>query len=602
MTLPTNATPPAVRQTVIPNQVQLMIRHRGAISEGQIDALIAAINTALRQINPPVNASLSRVRQGGGDNRAAQAAGIPQAGEGAPLPALTFQHRQAGFSVVLLDAGLPDDNPRRLADLVRAINALGARATGAQTGVRTVGRRRTQADDALIGLLYRLLDSLQGESEDRPMGDEGVQGPAFSASPNRLQSASHHGGGFGGPGTWPMQPTPLSADFLQQALNNGLRQRLTPAGGARQPVTVAVLDTWLTAGEVAQALSANWALPLLEPGSGVSFVNHLRLSPAERALLAARRAAEPEAHPYRMLSHGLFAVSQIRRLAPEDIPIMVYEALDEYGMGTGFHILQILWHLADTYRASNLVVNLSLTVRPLPNLAPTVLPDGTSGSDLAPLGWGEPEPFDPLQAVCRVLALDGAVIVAAAGNDSFDLSPAVPPQPTAAPARFPSVIAVGAVEHGPGGAFTRARYSNLSGLPLPGDPARRSGFMAVGGGISNANQPPPDPVDGLLPTTDVSGAFIDSEYPTGKIAAPSAVANISGVVFWGGTSFATAKVSGLVAALLAAGHIRPTSGCGCWPFASLISQQTTRDAVVNYLQRAFVRQTTPVFNEPILEV
>jgi hypothetical protein len=602
MALPTNGSMPVVRQTVIPNQVLLMIRHRGSISEGQIDALIASINAALRQSNPSLSATLSRVQPGGGDDFGKRTVGVAQAGDGAALPVLTFQHRRAGFSVVLLNAGLPDDNPRRLADAVRAINALGARQTGDQTGVRTVGRRRTQADDALVGLLYRLLDSLQGERDDQPMGDEGLQGPAFSASPNRLQSASHHGGGFGGPGTWPIQPTPVNADFLHHALTHGLRHQLSPANGARQPVTVAVLDTWLSAGEVAQALSANWARSLLEPGSGVSFVNYLRLSPAERALLAAQRAAEPDAHPYLMRSHGLFAVSQIRRLAPEDIPVMVYEALDEYGMGTGFHILQILWHLADTYRPSNLVVNLSLTVRPLPNSAPTILPDGTSGLDLAPLEWGDPEPFDPLRAVCRLLTLEGAVLVAAAGNDSFDLSPSVPPKPTAAPARFPSVIAVGAVEPGPDGSFTRARYSNLSGRPSPGDPTRRTGFMAIGGGVSNANQPPPEPVDGLLPTPDVSGAFIDSEYPTGTIAAPSPGANTSGVVYWGGTSFATAKVTGLVAALLAAGHVRPTSGCGCWPFATLISQQTTKEAVVNVLHRRFVRRVTAGFNEPILEV
>lgn len=602
MTFPSNQTSQAARHTVIPNQVQLLIRHRGSMNEAQIDALIASINTALNQGNPSLGANLSRVRQGGaGDNRVSQSAADTPVEAGAPLPALTFQHRRAGFTVVLLDAGLPDDNARRLAELVRAINALGARQPDGQTGEYTVGKRRTQADDALVGLAYRFIDSLMGAGDDRPTGGEGLQGPAFSAAPNRLQSASHHGGGFGGPGTWPIQPATMSGDFVQKAVNNGLLQKLTSAG-ARQPVTVAVLDTWLSAGEVTQALASNWAQSLLQPGSGVSFVNHLRLAPAERALLAGRRAVEPNAHPYLMRSHGLFAVSQIRRLAPDDIPIMVYEALDEFGMGTDFHILQILWHLADTYRSSNLVINLSLTVRPLPEEAPTILPDGTSSMEYASLTWGNEEPFNPLQAICRMLTLEGAVIIAAAGNDSFDLSLSVPPKKTAAPASYASVIAVGAVEPAADGSFPRARYSNLSGKPLPGDPSRREGFMAVGAGVSNANQPPPVVVDGLLPTPDVSGMFIDADYPTGTIAAPTPAPNTSGIVYWGGTSFATAKVTGLVAALLSAGRIRPTSGCGCWPFANLLTQQTTKDAVVNVLHRDFVRKTTPGFFEPVIEI
>jgi subtilisin family serine protease len=126
-----------------------------------------------------------------------------------------------------------------------------------------------------------------------------------------------------------------------------------------------------------------------------------------------------------------------------------------------------------------------------------------------------------LRIPIRLLNQLGAVIVAAAGNDSAERYGNLPMN---VPARFPEVIGVGASN-------VRGEISNFSNL---GD------ILAPGGGHTEPDYPFTDIKTYVEPGEDLSPYSVIS-------LVPEAEDNRDGLAFWVGTSFSAPLVSGLVA-------------------------------------------------------
>lgn len=201
--------------------------------------------------------------------------------------------------------------------------------------------------------------------------------------------------------------------------------------------------------------------------------------------------------------HGTLIASLVRQLAP-DARIVLLEALNRHGFTTGSNLTEAMDYLlflraakvTDNSRRrlveDNLVINLSLGI-------------SRSLSE-------EAEAIYLLEACDRACDA-GAVIVAAAGNDSYYLHSRNPEEPAAYGyynddyGAFRQVIAVSATNGKPG---ETALYSNQGNLGAPG-------------------------LDLLMDTGD------------------SKVKEGDRFIYWAGTSFATPLVAGAAALLLSAG-------------------------------------------------
>jgi subtilisin family serine protease len=136
-----------------------------------------------------------------------------------------------------------------------------------------------------------------------------------------------------------------------------------------------------------------------------------------------------------------------------------------------------------------------------------------------------------LRLLFECLAAQGALIVAAAGNDSAHAhQKGRPPRPPRAPARYESTLSVTAVNS----RFAPAVFANAASVP-PVD----AGIATLGGDSYGA-------VDSNGWPDAVRGLYISTVFPDGS-------PNTSGWADWSGTSMATPIISGLASHLMSQG-------------------------------------------------
>jgi subtilisin family serine protease len=136
-----------------------------------------------------------------------------------------------------------------------------------------------------------------------------------------------------------------------------------------------------------------------------------------------------------------------------------------------------------------------------------------------------------LRLLFESLSAQGALIVAAAGNDSVQVTQrGQAPRPPRAPARYETVLSVTSVNS----RFTPSNFANAANMP-PVDTGVAT-FGGDGSGVTDRNG---------LPDA-VRGIYISPSFPGGE-------QNVSGWADWSGTSFAAPIISALGAHLMAQG-------------------------------------------------
>lgn len=270
-------------------------------------------------------------------------------------------------------------------------------------------------------------------------------------------------------------------------------------------VTVAVFDT-SPFPEVSTAYS-EWIDTVFPP-----FNLHLRF-PALSNSLNPRPAKSQD-----VSNHGFFAVGLVHAVAPGS-DIYLIRILNEYGCGDLFALTNAIadfmgfttptQELPETEWQKQVVLSLSLGVQQ---------PDPV---ELSAYEW--PEEIYSLSEVVHKAVERGAVLVAAAGNESIPTRPAARMQ---LPAAYPDVIGVAASTQDK----TAACYTNNGDVGAPG-----------ADGIACTDGCPCVPLA-------TSCSLTDGDCPWGLVSLSRA--SSTGYQFWVGTSFATPLVSGQAARLM----------------------------------------------------
>jgi subtilisin family serine protease len=240
--------------------------------------------------------------------------------------------------------------------------------------------------------------------------------------------------------------------------------------------------------------------------------------------------------------HGLFSASLVQAVAPKS-DIRLLRVLNDSNRGkldilndelSGFIAQRELENENEERPLANTVINLSLGVH-------VGSQDSDDDSD---------EPVETLHMILRDAYGKGAVIVAAAGNDSAGVID--PAHASQIPASYGFVIGVGA-SNCEGG---HACFSNIGDVYAPG-----------GDNIAAC-----DPS-----TTDCT---VENEFKNCIIGYAHHIAPDSHFASWKGTSFAAPLVSGLAALLLGAGY----------------EQNEVRNRIVNTAMTEAVANAVPVIN------
>ncbi len=400
--------------------------------------------------------------------------------------------------------------------------------------------RRT--NPAVTDPLPLALSHIQARLEQ--LAKAGLQ--VVSAMPNWLVSAApllYANGGAAIP------PRPAPALDLAAPTNTLLGWRVVLAdqnfpldskGG--EDVLVAILDTAHHPDRIRSAASRlelrrNWLLQRLasdlrnEDGSFSIEYDRYPISNDVRS----GRDRYGDARYYHMPDHGVSVAGLIRDVAPRT-RIRLIRILNDYG---GCDLYNVFAALTDLERElfsgtiRRLVINMSLTIMPDIRRLPFLWFDNRQ--------W----PTTQLYGVMRVLNHieeglrllfeslydHGALVVAAAGNDSFQATQqGLVPRPPRAPARYETTLSVTSVNS----SFAPSNFANSASIP-PFD----SGVATFGGdgtGIVDSN---------ALPDA-VRGVYISPTFPTSE-------QNTTGWADWSGSSFSTAIVSGLATHLMAQG-------------------------------------------------
>lgn len=236
---------------------------------------------------------------------------------------------------------------------------------------------------------------------------------------------------------------------------------------------------------------------------------------------------------YLMPDHGIFVAGLIRDIAPR-ARIRLIRILNDYGGSDLYNLFAALTDLEQEVMSGairRLVINLSLTVMPDIRRLPYVwLHDHQwPPSEMAGVRRFLAHIEDGIQKLFESLYAHGALIVAAAGNDSISANKqGLRPRPPRAPARYEASLSVTSVNS----RFAPSLFANAARM-LPLD----NGVATFGGDVYGSTD------ENGLPDA-VRGIYISSTFPGGE-------QNISGWADWCGTSFSVPIISALGAHLMA---------------------------------------------------
>ncbi len=236
---------------------------------------------------------------------------------------------------------------------------------------------------------------------------------------------------------------------------------------------------------------------------------------------------------YFMPDHGVFVTGLIRDIAP-NAHIRLIRILNDFGGGDLYNIFAALTDLELELVSGgirHLVINLSLNIMPDIRRLPYVWFDHRQwpSTQLAGAVRVLTHIEEGLHLLFESLYAHGALIVAAAGNDSFLVNKkSQKPRPPRVPARYEMTLSVTSVNS----RYAPSAFANAASMPPV-----NTGVATFGGdsdGLVDANG---------LPEA-VRGVYIAPTFPDGE-------QNVTGWADWSGTSFATAIISGLGAHLMA---------------------------------------------------
>jgi hypothetical protein len=369
----------------------------------------------------------------------------------------------------------------------------------------------------------------------------------LSAMPNWLMAAAPVFYGDGG-AALPPRPAPIPDVSTLANARPGWHvtflDRHIPLvnGHGADDVLVAVLDTAIHPDHIQGAatrpeLRQNWLLQRIandlrsEDGSFIVDYNRYALTSDVRT----GRTLTYESGFYSMPDHGLSVAGLVRDVAPR-ARIRMIRVLNEFGGGDLYGLFACLTDLERELvagRVRRLIINLSLTIMPDMRRLPAIWFDDRQWSKTQLMGAMRVLRHieEGLRLLFECLAAQGALIVAAAGNDSvLAHQRGLSPRPPRAPARYESTLSVTAVNS----YFAPSIFANAANVP-PID----AGVATLGGDGYGAVDSTglPDAVRGLY----ISPTFLDGSP------------NTSGWADWSGTSMATAIISGLASHLMSQG-------------------------------------------------
>ena len=376
-----------------------------------------------------------------------------------------------------------------------------------------------------------------------------------SAMPNWLVTAAPLLYGDGGPAT-PPRPAPkldLSApgDPLPGWRISFVDPGLPFDPNGAEDVLVAVLDTAHHPDRVISAATRpefrrNWLLKRLADDlrseNGSLEIEYDRYPITSDVRTGHDAYGQPRY--YFMPDHGVFVTGLIRDVA-RNARIRLIRILNDFGGGDLYNLFAALTDLEQELVSGairHLVINLSLNIMPDIRRLPYVWFDHRQwpSTQLAGAMRVLSHIEEGLRLLFESLHAQGALVVAAAGNDSFLANKqGQKPRPPRAPARYETTVSVTSVNS----RYSPSLFANAACMP-----PENAGIATFGGesdGKLDVNR---------LPEA-VRGVYIAPTFPGGE-------QNTSGWADWSGSSFATAIISGLGAHLMAQN----------WPLANAITR------------------------------
>ncbi len=367
-----------------------------------------------------------------------------------------------------------------------------------------------------------------------------------SVMPNWLVTAAPVFYGNGGPAQ-PPRPASLTDHSVDSNVSVGWRmafvgQTISLDRNGAEDVVVAILDTAqhpdrLRSAATRPELRRNWLLQRLNANlrsENGSFSIEYDRYPVTNDVRTGRNA-EYEPRYYFMPDHGLFVAGLIRDIAPR-ARLRLIRILNDFGGCDLYNLFAALTDLEHELAAGTirrLVINLSLTVMPDIRRLPYVWFDHRQWETVQLSGVIRmlQSLEDGLRLLFESLYAHGALVVAAAGNDSTPLSKKGQlPRPPRVPACYDTTVSVTAVNS----YFQPSQFANAANLTFGS-----TGVATFGGdslALMDVNNMP----------DAVRGIYISPTFPLGE-------QNTTGWADWSGTSFAAPIISALGAHYLAQG-------------------------------------------------
>jgi hypothetical protein len=426
----------------------------------------------------------------------------------------------------------------------------------------------------LVNLVNGNLEILQGGGLKSDDGGVLQPVPITAAAPHWLFGSSDHVT----TGCPLMPPIPVPADRRCSSASGlwpisvpHLPEELQQASGAG--VTILVLDTLPPRGDILRAAEAagQHNLRLLDIIDNVRFV-YPRLQdtvdlPNPQWPQTGKDIWGHSLH-FHLPDHGLFVAGIIRDLAP-DAHVLCARILNDLGAGASidliaqFQDVQQRMLAAEEYYDRDVVINLSLVIP-----SDEDLQGGLTDTDAIRLY---------LRETMRLLAEQGVMFVAAAGNEGDSRQQPGRPRPDALyPAAFaneglPNLIAVGAAN----GREEAARYScypGVRGVAAYGGEIPKESDVYQEHGMTHVDTDCLDAPIGVY--TQLSYPALSAEDAQTTYPAP----NTHGWAYWIGTSFAAPIVSALVARACELRRIHPEE-FATEPLDAYIIGQTATDQI-----------------------